>query len=80
MHFIICLLSHLKEKLCIDYNKIVLYLDNATYHTCPNTMKLLKIVGVSYIFAPAYLSPVNPIEYFFGIVKKKLRRRHIINK
>ena len=41
---------------------------------------MLEIVGVSYIFAPAYLSPVNPIEYFFGIIKKRLRTSHIINK
>ena len=80
IHFLIGLFTKLKLKLGENFNKVVIYLDNATYHTCQDTLKLLEIVGVSYIFAPAYLSPVNPIEYLFGIIKKRLRRRHIINK
>ncbi len=80
MHFLIALLKKLQERLGPAFDKVVLYLDNASYHTCSNTMNLLEILGVSYIFAPAYLSPVNPIEYFFGVVKKRLRRHHIINK
>ncbi len=43
-------------------------------------LNIFELLGLHYIFAPAYMSPVNPIEYLFGVVKKKLRHYNIINK
>lgn len=71
-HFIVSLLAKLRGEDFAHYDKLVLYLDNATYHTCPDMLKLLDLLGIHYIFAPAYASPVNPIEYFFGVLKKRL--------
>ncbi len=59
---------------------MLLYLDNATYHTCDDVLRLLKLLRVSYIFAPAYLSPLNPIEGFFGVLKSKLKHHSVVKK
>jgi len=60
--------------------RLLLYLDNATYHTTADTLELFKLLKLNYVFAPAYLSPLNPIEYFFGVLKGRLRHRNIVTK
>lgn len=80
IHFILCLVKKLKDEQLDDFNKVLLYLDNATYHTCPDTLELFKLLNVNYIFAPAYLSPLNPIEYFFGTLKAHLRHHDLVTK
>ncbi len=80
LHFMVSLLRKFREERFAHYDRILFYLDNASYHTCSDAVHFLEILGVNYIFAPAYMSPVNPIEYFFGVVKKKLRHHPIINK
>lgn len=79
-HFVLSLLSKLRAEGFPHYDRIVFYLDNATYHTCPDSVRLFRLLDIHYIFAPAYASPLNPIEQFFGVVKKKLRHYNIINK
>ena len=79
-HFVISLIKRLREEGAVPLERVVFYLDNATYHTSPDILELFRLIGVSYIFAPAYLSPVNPIEYFFGNVKKLLRQQNLVTK
>ncbi len=50
------------------------------YHTSRETIEFFHLLNLNYVFAPAYLSPLNPIEYFFGVVKKRLRHYNLLNK
>ena len=80
IHFIKALVDELRSNPAVDLRKVVFYLDNATYHTTADTVALFQLLEVHYVFAPAYLSPLNPIEYFFGVVKKRLRHFYLVNK
>ena len=80
MHFILQMVQELRREGVVDLKKVVFYLDNATYHTTEDTIKLFQLLDIRYIFAPAYLSPLNPIEYLFGVLKKRLRHHYLVNK
>ena len=79
VHFVLELMKRLSSDHFV-FGRIVFYLDNAQYHVTPDVLDLFDMLDVSYIFAPAYASPLNPIEYYFGVVKKRLRHRVITNK
>lgn len=80
LNFIIELLQTFKREDPENYDKILFYLDNATYHTCSLILEAFKLLQVNYIFAPAYCSPVNPIEYYFSQIKSNLNRKNISSK
>jgi transposase len=49
-------------------------LDGAKIHTDPNIVYYLRSMGIVVIFLPAYCPFFNPIEIFFGVVKKRMRK------
>lgn len=49
-------------------------LDGARIHCHPNFTYYLRSIGILPVFLPAYCPYYNPIEFFFGILKKYLRR------
>ena len=51
-------------------------LDGAKIHCHPNLIQVLREAGIVPIFLPPYCPFWNPIEIFFGIVKRKLRRSY----
>ena len=51
-------------------------LDGAKIHCHPNIVQILREAGIVPIFLPPYCPFWNPIEIFFGIVKRKLRRSY----
>jgi len=51
-------------------------LDSARIHCHPSITYNLRSIGIIPIFLPAYGPFFNPIEFFFGIVKKQLRRNY----
>ncbi len=79
VHFVLELMKRLSSDFFV-FGRIVFYLDNAQYHVTAEVLELFELLDVSYIFVPAYASPLNPIEYYFGVVKKRLRHRVITNK
>ena len=78
--FILDLMKQLSQHAAVDASKVLLYMDNATYHTSADVLELFRLLKVNYVFAPAYLSPLNPIEYFFGLIKGKLKHYDIVKK
>ena len=44
-------------------------LDNAAYHTCSTTMKLLEDLRVPVLFTGPHSYSASPVEYFFGAFK-----------
>ena len=51
-------------------------LDGARIHCHPSFTYYLQSLWIIPIFLPAYCPFYNPIEYFFGIVKKRMRRNY----
>lgn len=49
-------------------------MDGAKIHCHPNIIYYLRSLGIVPIFLPAYCPMFNPIEFVFGMVKKKLRK------
>ncbi len=80
LHFFLFLVRKLRRNHPHRAHKVLLYLDNATYHTTGDVLQLLQLLRVSYIFAPAYLSPLNPIEGFFSVLKAKLKHHKVVKK
>jgi transposase len=55
-------------------------LDGATIHCHPNIIYYLRSLGILPIFLPAYCPFFNPIEIFFGMVKREMQRFYVENK
>ncbi|KAH9121677.1 hypothetical protein AeMF1_006711 [Aphanomyces euteiches] len=51
-------------------------LDGAKIHCNEATIMHLRSLGVVPVFLPAYCPFYNPIEYFFGYLKKKFQRSY----
>lgn len=51
-------------------------LDGARIHCHKNITYYLRSLGIIPVFLPAYCPFFNPIEYFFGIVKRRMRRQY----
>lgn len=51
-------------------------LDGARIHCHPNFTYYVRSIGIIPIFLPAYCPFFNPIEFFFGYVKKDMRRNY----
>jgi transposase len=65
-----CLIPELPEK-CI------IVMDNASFHKSAETQDIIKDNGHTLLFLPRYSPDLNPIEGYWGIIKRKLRK--IIN-
>ncbi|KAH9112070.1 hypothetical protein AeMF1_013536 [Aphanomyces euteiches] len=49
-------------------------MDGARIHCHPNIVYYLRSLGIIPLFLPAYCPFYNPIEYLFGLVKRKFKR------
>ncbi|KAH9151897.1 hypothetical protein AeRB84_005599 [Aphanomyces euteiches] len=71
-----CRIYALKNK----HNKIypgrgsVWILDGAKIHCDPDIIHFLRSIGLVVIFLPAYCPFFNPIEYSFGLMKKRMKK------
>ena len=54
-------------------------MDGAAIHCHPKIVQVLRSLGLVVIFLPAYSPFFNPIEYLFGLIKKKTKRFYIEN-
>jgi transposase len=69
LDFILSLLRRITSEGEINPQDVVFYLDNATYHKSRLILDAFRLLRVSFIYAPAYCSWLNPIELFFRSVK-----------
>ena len=54
----------------------VIFMDNASFHFfSPRTKEMLTQAGVLIEYQPPYSPDLNPIEYLFGSVKNRIRKR-----
>jgi hypothetical protein len=51
-------------------------MDGASTHCDPNIVNYLRSVGIKVIFLPAYCPFYNPIEIFFGWVKRRFQKMY----
>ena len=51
----------------------VVIMDNATFHKGEQTKKLIESVGCQLVYLPAYSPDLNPIEKYWGNMKRWLR-------
>ena len=56
-----------------EYNKVLLLLNNWSYHKSNNSMKILKILGYTIAYIPTYSPDFAPIEMCFCILKRNLK-------
>lgn len=54
--------------------KSILVMDNASWHHGQEIRDACDLVGIKLIYLPAYSPDFNPIEAFFGDLKKFIRR------
>jgi len=80
LNFALNLVTRLKAESQRTGNPFVLYLDNASFHSCKDIVKAFKLLNINYLFAPAYCSCLNPIELFFQVVKTDLGRKLVITR
>jgi transposase len=52
----------------------VIIMDNARFHKSEKTEEILKEKGASILFLPPYSPDLNPIEHYFGVLKKNFRK------
>ena len=51
----------------------VIIMDNAKFHKSEETQSIVKEKGASILFLPPYSPDLNPIERYFGVLKKNFR-------
>ena len=52
----------------------ILYLDNLKVHTCEESKVLMEKLGIDYVWAPVYSPELNAIEFYFSLLKGKVRK------
>lgn len=63
----------LKMRLCPRLTgEHLVIMDNATFHTSPETLHLIENTGATLLFLPPYSPDLNPIEHDFAALKKHL--------
>ena len=63
-----------------DYvNNVVLFMDNARFHRSTLVRKLMSLLPFPILFNAPCWCELNPIEMVFGIVKRRLKRQHLMN-
>ena len=74
--FVIELATALQKRTTpLNGRKVILYLDNASYHMSPQVRELINRTIGTYIFAPAYCSFANPAETLFARLKKVVKKQ-----
>jgi hypothetical protein len=58
--------------------RLVVVIDNASFHHLAYIGSLFKRAGVKLVYLPAYSPDLNPIEEFFGKLKEFIRQYFII--
>jgi len=63
--------SWLQARLCprLTHEHLVI-MDNAAFHTSPETAQLIQHTGATLLFLPPYSPDLNPIEHDFAALKK----------
>ena len=65
------------HQLGADYeSNVVLFLDNAPFHTSSLALKVLTMLPFPVFFNAPSNSDLNPIESIFGIIKARLKKRN----
>lgn len=54
--------------------KRVLFMDNASIHHNSEVKSVIDASGNALMYNASYSSPLNPIEYIFGILKERSER------
>ena len=55
-------------------NKYTYFLDNASIHRTKKFMKCVKDEKMHVLYNAPYHSEINPIEYVFSLLRKKVRK------
>ena len=62
----------LKMRLCPRLNAHhLVIMDNAAFHTSPETAQLIAATGATLLFLAPYSPDLNPIEHDFAALKKR---------
>ena len=62
----------LKTRLCPRLNtQHLVIMDNAAFHTSPETAQLIEATGATLLFLAPYSPDLNPIEHDFAALKKR---------
>ena len=73
-NFIYQLLRGLKDNPENQGKQIVLFLDNARIHKHPLVLETAARLGVHVLFNSQYSPWLNPVEQWYGYLKRKLRQ------
>lgn len=76
--FLEFILAAVVEKFLVRGDYLVL--DNATVHSGASTLPIvhavLESLGIQMVYLPSYSPELNPIELFFGIIKREMRETY----
>ena len=56
---------------------MLLYQDNATIHNTKLVEQICRFYDVSMLYTAPYSPAINPVEYLFGSLKRRLRKQAI---
>jgi len=71
--FLINLSRVIRNSPILNYTDCIIYMDNASIHKSNLVMRTLKILKLNFIYPPAYTCMLNPIEYFFSVLKARVK-------
>ena len=55
------------------YDDICIYLDNLSVHISKEIKERMDELSIAYVYSPIYSPDLNPVEYVFSIVKRKIK-------
>jgi transposase len=70
----------LRSEKAYEKKNIVLLMDNAKFHHHSKVLEICRLMKVNVLFNAEYSPWLNPIENFFGHVKKQVLRRVVTTK
>jgi len=74
INFMLSFIDWVSQKSSINLSQLVLVLDNYSAHTSSLALKFLEICNIQTLFTPTYYCFLNPIETYFSILKRNLRK------
>ena len=57
--------------------EVVIYMDNLRVHTTPEVKDLMAELKFTYCMSPFYSPDYNPIEYYFSMLKRLVKRERL---